>query len=134
MNRNEDLIDTSPTVVTDKTNIEFGSLDLGINERGEIVLSPDNPMRNPTIYMSCQGSEIIIEAIVHGRTALARRGPWPVETFKMGHRLDVTVTKEEPIKIVITNLGPERSNVGASLVSTPPDEGKYSLQGEGDKE
>lgn len=130
MTRDEDKIDTAPVIMTDKTGVVFESLDLGINERGEIVLSPDKPMRCPTLFMSCYGSEVLVEDICHGRTEIARRGHWPVEIFKMGHRLDVTVTKEEPIKIVIINLGPEKSNVGASLVATPPDEGKYHFQKE----
>ena len=130
MTRDEDKIDTAPVIMTDKTGIAFESLDLGINERGEIVLSPEKPMRCPTLFMSCYGSEVLVEDIYHGRTEIARQGHWPIELFKMGHRLDVTVTKEEPIKIVIINLGPERSNVGASLVANPPDEGKYHFQKE----
>lgn len=129
--REEDKITTEPVIMTDRTDVEFGNIELGINEQGEIVLSPDKPMRRPTIYMSCQGSEILVEDIFHGRTAITRQGHWPVELFRMGHQLDVTVTKDEPIKILIVNLGPERSSVGVSLVATPPDDGKYSLKGEG---
>jgi hypothetical protein len=128
----EDKIATEPVIMTNRTDIEFGNIELGVNEQGEIVLSPDKPMRRPTIYMSCQGSEILVEDIFHGRTALARQGHWPVELFKMGHQLDVTVTPDEPIKILVVNLGPERSSVGASLVATPPeDEGAQSAGGRG---
>jgi len=49
---------------------------------------------------------------------------WNPTATVMGHQFDVMVTKEEPIKIVIINLGPERSNVGASLVANPPNEKK----------
>ena len=120
--QNEDKIDTAPVFMTDKTGVVFESLDLEINEKNEIVLAPDKPMRCPTLFMRCCSSEVVVEKIYHGRAAITRQEHWPVELFKMGHRFDVTVTKEEPIKIVIVNLGPEKSNVGASLVSNPPDD------------
>ena len=109
--------DTVPAIITNKTGVVFESIDLEINEKGEIVLAPDNPMRCPTLFMSCHGSEVLVEDIYHGRAGIARQGHWPIELFKMGHQFDVMVTKEEPIKIVIINLGPEKSNVGASLVA-----------------
>ena len=132
--RDEDKIVTEPTVVGDKTAVEFGNIELDVNEQGEIVLAPDKAMRCPTVYMSCQGSEILVEDIFHGRTAIARNGHWPVELFKMGHRLDVTVTKDEPIKLLVVNRGPERSRVNASLVANPPDDGRYHLRSNGTKE
>lgn len=132
----EDKIITEPVIMSDKTDVEFGNIELDVNEQGEIVLSPGKPMRNPTIFMSCQGSEVIVEDIFHGRVAIAKQGHWPVELFKLGHQLDVMVTKDEPIKILIINLGPEHASVGASLIATPPDpkDGKYSLKGNGTKE
>jgi len=132
--RDEDKIVTEPVIMTDRTDVEFGNVELDVNERGEILLSPDKPMRCPTIFMSCQGSEVIVEDIMHGRIALSRRGPWPVEVFRLGHQLDVMVTRDEPIKILIINLGPEHSSVGASLVATPPEDNRYSLKGDGTKE
>ena len=134
VSRDEDKIVTEPVIMTSKTDVEFGNIELDVNEQGEIVLSPDKPMHCPTIFMSCQGSEVIVEDIFHGRTAIAKQGRWPVELFRMGHRLDVTVTKDEPIKILIINLGPEHASVGASLVATPPDDTKYLLKGDGTKE
>jgi|GEM_PF-1744571 hypothetical protein len=134
MDRDEDKIITEPVIMSDKTDVEFGNVELDVNERGEIVLSPDKPMRRPTIFMSCQGSEVIVEDIMHGRIALPKRGPWPVELFRLGHQLEVTVTRDEPIKILLINLGPEHSSVGASLVATPPEGTTYSLRGEGTKE
>jgi hypothetical protein len=138
MTNDRDKIITEPVIVSDKADVEFGNIELDVNEQGEIVLSPDKPMRRPTIYMSCQGSEVIVEDIFHGRVALAKqlgsKGRWPVELFRMGHQLDVVVTKDEPIKILVVNLGPEHASVGASLVATPPDDSKYSLKGDGTKE
>lgn len=132
--RDEDKIVTEPVVVGIKPEVEFGNIELDANERGEILLTPAKPMRCPTIYMSCLGSEISIEDIFHGRTAIARRGHWPMELFRMGHRLDLTVTADEPIKLLVVNRGLEHSSVGASLVANPPDDGKYHLRGNGTKE
>lgn len=115
-----DEIDTVPTVLTNATSVEFGSIELDIGERGEIVLAPSKPMRNPTLYMSCSG-KIEIENVLHGRAAINSK-QWTIETLKMGRKLDVLVNKDEPVKVVIVGLGPERSNVGASLVTTSPDE------------
>ena len=66
MTRDEDKIDTAPVIMTDKTGVVFESLDLGVNERGEIVLSPDKPMRRPTLFMSCYGSEVLVERFICG--------------------------------------------------------------------
>ena len=55
--KNEDLIDTAPVIMDDKTSVVFESLRLGINERGEIILAPDKPLRCPTLFMSDRGSD-----------------------------------------------------------------------------
>jgi hypothetical protein len=124
--RDEDLIDTAPVILNDKTSVVFESLDLGINERGEIVLSPDKPLRRPTLFMTDKGSEILIEAIFHGRTEIQYLSRRPISVFRFGHQFEITVTKDEPIKIVIVNNGPEPTSIGASLVDTPsPNETKY---------
>ena len=117
--RDEDLIDTAPVIMNEKTSVVFESLELKINERGEIILSPDKALRCPTLFMTDKGSEILIESIFHGRTEIPRLGRRPISSFKFGRQLDVTVTKDEPIKIVITNNGPEPTSIGASLVDTP---------------
>ena len=117
--RDEDLIDTAPVIMNENTSVVFESLELKINERGEIILSPDKALRCPTLFMTDKGSEILIEAVFHGRTEIPRLGQRPISSFKFGHQLDVTVTKDEPIKIVITNNGPEPTSIGASLVDTP---------------
>lgn len=117
---NQDDVTTVPTVLSESTSVEFESIELDANTRGEIVLSPTKAaMLNPTLYMSCRGGKIAIEDVYHDQITLP--GRWTSEALRMGCRLDVTVSREAPIKIVFTNLGPERANVGASLVATPPD-------------
>jgi hypothetical protein len=117
--RDENLIDTAPVIMDGKTTVIFESLELKINERGEIVLSPDKALRCPTLFMSDQGSEILIESVFHGSTEMSRLGRLPIIAFRFGLQLDVTVTEDEPIKIVIINNGPEPTSIGASLVDTP---------------
>ena len=117
MNQNDVI--TTPTVLSESTSVEFESIELDAGKRGEIVLCPSKAaMLNPTLYMSCQGGKIAIEDVYHDQITLP--GRWTPETLRMGFLLDVTVSREKPIKIVFTNLGPERANVGASLVATPP--------------
>lgn len=129
--RDEDLIDTAPVILDEKTRVTFESLDLKVAERGEIVLAPDVALRRPTLFMADRGSEIMVEAVFHGRTEISRLGQRPMGMYRFGHRLDVTVTRDEPIKIVIVNNGPEPTNVGASLVDTPDtDETKCHLRKE----
>jgi hypothetical protein len=117
--RDTDRTDTVPVIMNTKTNVSFESLDLGANERGEIILVPDKPMRMPTLFMSDKGSEIMVEEIFHGLAALPRLGQCPISMFRFGHQLMVTVTRDEPIKIVIVNRGPEPASIGASLVDAP---------------
>ena len=121
--KNEDQIDTAPVILTEKTNVVFESLDLEPGERGEIVLSPDKPLRSPALFMADRNKEgtIVIEAIFHGQTAIARLGQCPVEKYRFGQKLDVVVTRDAPIKIVIINNSRKPANVGASLVDTPAD-------------
>lgn len=45
--REEDKITTEPVIMTDRTDVEFGNIELGINEQGEIVLSPTSPCAAP---------------------------------------------------------------------------------------
>ena len=129
--KNEDLIDTAPVIMDDKTSVVFESLRLGINERGEIILAPDKPLRCPTLFMSDRGSEITVESIFHGRTEIPGLGRRPISMFRFGHQLGITVTRDEPLKIVIVNNGPEPTSIGASLVDTPDrEESSYHLRKE----
>ena len=115
---NQDDVITSPTVLSESTSVEFESIELEVNTRGEIVLCPTKAaMLNPTLYMSCQGGKITIEDIYHNQITLP--GKWTPEMLRMGFPLDMTVSREASVKIVFTNLGPGKANVGASLVATP---------------
>lgn len=121
--RNEDEIDTAPVIMSDKTSVVFESLDLGPGERGEIVLVPDGPLRCPTLYVADQekNGRIVIETIFHGQAAIGRLGQCQADMYRFGRRLDVMVTKSEPIKIVIINNGQKTATIGASLVDAPED-------------
>ena len=116
---NPDDEKTAPVIMSDKTYVVFESVVLGPGERGEIVLSPDRPMRDPCIFMSerdCEG--VVVEEVVVGRTVVAKDGRWPVELFRNGHQLDGVVTREEPLKVVVVNAGTAKITVGASLVDS----------------
>ena len=129
--KNEDLIDTAPVILNEKTRVAFEAIDLKVAERGEIILSPDAALRYPTLYMTDRGSEVVVEAVFHGRTEIQHLSQRPMGMYRFGLRLNVTVTKDEPIKIVVVNNGPEPTNVGASLVDTPDPGGtKYHLRKE----
>ena len=121
--KDEDRIDTAPVIMTDKTSVVFESLDLDPGERGEIVLQPDKPLYCPTLFVADRNKkgQVVIEAIFHGQTAIARLGQCPVEKYRFGQKLDVVVTRDAPIKIVIINNSRKPANVGASLVDTPAD-------------
>lgn len=116
---NQDDVKTAPVIMSDKTYVVFESVSLGPGERGEIVLIPDRPMRDPHVYMAEQDCEgVVVEEVVRGRTVVARDGRWPVEVFRNGHQLDGPVTHDEPLKIVVVNPGVTRVSVGASLVDS----------------
>jgi hypothetical protein len=110
---------TAPVIMSDKTYVVFESVSLEPGERGEVVLVPERPMHDPTIFMSereCEG--VVVEEVLVGRTSVARNGHWPVEVFRNGHRLDGVVTGDEPLKVVVVNTGATRVSVGASLVDS----------------
>ena len=116
---NPDAVRTAPVIMSDKTYVVFESVVLGPGERGEIVLVPDRPMRDPHIFMSereCEG--VVVEEVVLGQTVVAKDGRWPVEVFKNGHQLDGAVTREAPLKVVVANTGNSKTSVGASLVDS----------------
>ena len=121
--RDEDQIDTAPVIMTDMTTVVFESLELGPGERGEIVLLPNKPLRFPTLFVADKVKRglIIIEAIFHGQAAIARLGQCQADMYRFGRKLDVMVTKDEPIKIVVINNSQKPANIGASLVDTPED-------------
>ena len=110
---------TAPVIMSDKTYVVFESVTLAPGERGEIVLCPDRPMRDPCVFMSereCEG--VVVEEVLLGRTSVAKDGRWPVEVFRNGHQLDGVVTRETPLKVVVVNAGSSKVSVGASLVDS----------------
>lgn len=116
---NPDVVRTAPVIMSDKTYVVFESVVLGPGERGEIVLVPDRPMRDPCVFMSereCEG--VVVEEVVMGQTVVAKDGRWPVEVFRNGHQLDGVVTRESPLKVVVANAGDTKVSVGASLVDS----------------
>ena len=116
---NPDAVRTAPVIMSDKTYVVFESVVLGPGERGEIVLQPDRPMRDPCVFMSereCEG--VVVEEVLLGRTSVAKDGRWPVEVFRNGHQLDGVVTRETPLKVVVVNAGSSKVSVGASLVDS----------------
>jgi hypothetical protein len=117
--KEQDLIDTSPVIMTDRVRVVFGQIDLPLNTRKEIVLSPDRPFGRPVLFMSDRGSEIVIESVFHGTIAIPQLTNCPVGMFRHGVHLDVVVSEESPLKIILINNGPEGTNVGASLVDSP---------------
>ena len=117
--REQDLIDTAPVIMTDKVRVVFEQLDLPLNARGEIVLSPDRPFGKPVLFMTDRGSEIVVETVFCGRHAIPQLTNCPAGMFRHGVHLDVVVSEESPLKIILINNGPEGTNVGASLVDSP---------------
>ena len=66
--------------------------------------------------MSPKSACIRIESIFHGRSDLLRSDGVSIEHFRLGEVLNITVTSDEPLKIVINNLGTQPTVVGASLI------------------
>jgi hypothetical protein len=116
--KNLDDIDTTPVVVKDDLHVTFESVDLAPGDRAEIVLSPERPLRSPILFMSNseKGSTVTIEQIVHGRTTIFDREHLTIDQLRYGKPTGLTVTEDEPIKIIVVNVGSSRTTVGASLV------------------
>ena len=89
---NPDAERTAPVIMSDRDVRRLRVGRAGSGRAGEIVLSPDRPMRDPCIFMSerdCEG--VVVEEVVVGRTVVAKDGRWPVELFRNGHQLDGVV-------------------------------------------
>jgi hypothetical protein len=100
----QDQVDTEELYGTNITRIVHESIDLNPGEHGEIVLIPDEDLHFPTLYCSAYKSHdrMIVEEIIHGQAVLYN-GPWPISSLKTGVKLVVTVTKNEPIKVLVRN-------------------------------
>lgn len=134
-----DEIDTAKVLIKESvTNVIFESIVLGPRERGEIVLVPDRPVRQPKLFMSNEDKEgrAVVEQVFHGRVALLTEGGREAESYRYGRQLDVTVTASEAIKVVVVNYGANRTTIGASLVVTedPKLDTSYRLRGDEIKE
>ena len=130
---NQDEIDTAPVVMRDDTHVTFESIELSPGDRAELVLSPEKPVRSPVLFVSStqKDSTVIVEQILHGRTAIFEREGLTLEKLRFGKKVDLTITAEEPIVVVVANPSPLKTTVGASLVTNEPeDDTTYRLTGE----
>lgn len=108
---------TVPITAGRRTPAEFEELTLGVGERGELVVAPETLMCRPVLTIQTSGGEVSVEDVYSGATALTSRGSWPASCMRDGVQLDVSVSREVPLKIVVFNSGPVPAVVGASLVS-----------------
>lgn len=122
MTSDEDV--TRPIVTPDKLRAVFGSVDLNPGERGEIVLAPEKPVRDPQVYLTELGCrDVVVEEVLLGQRVLASSGRWPAEIFWRGQELgDFVATRDAPVKIVVRNTGAERITVGATLAGGTEEE------------
>ena len=116
--KTQDDIDTAPVVVKDDLHVTFESVELAPGDRAEIVLAPERPLRCPILFMSnCEKtSTVTIEQIVHGCTAIFEREHVTIDQLRYGKPTHLTITEDEPIKVIVVNTSPLKTTVGASLV------------------
>lgn len=108
---------TAPVLTGRRLHAEYEELELAVGERGEIVVAPESLMCRPILSLQTRGSEVLVEDLYSGKSAIARHGQWPAECLRDGVQLEVSVSRELPLKIVLFNAGPEPTVVGASLVT-----------------
>jgi hypothetical protein len=131
--KNQDEIDTAPVVMKDDTRVTFKSIELASGERAELVLSPERPLRCPILFMSStkKDSTITVEQILHGRTVIFERENVTLDSLRFGKPTYLTITENEPIKIVVVNTSPFQTTIGASLVmNEQSQDSTYHLTGE----
>jgi hypothetical protein len=131
--KNQDEVDTAPVLFKDDTRVTFESIELSPGERAELVLIPDRPLRNPILFMSStqKESDVAIEQVLHGHTAIFVREKLTLDQLRFGKAAGLTVTENEPIKIIVVNVGPFKTTVGASLVAnTTSQDSTYRLSGD----
>ncbi len=114
---NQDDEVTAPVLTGSRLHAEYEELALAVGERGEIVVVPESPMDRPVLSLQTRGSEVLVEDLYSGGRAVARHGHWPAECLRDGVQLEVSVSRELPLKVVLFNAGPEPTVVGASLVT-----------------
>jgi hypothetical protein len=129
---NQDDIDTAPVIFRDGTRVEFQATTAIPGERVELVLEPSSEMKDPTLFMSLhpRDDQVVVENIACGPITIVAQES-AAENYRFGRRLDATVSKQEPIKILISNRGSSGVKIGASLVVSEGSPGTYRQNGEG---
>jgi len=116
--------DTEELVSDSAIEVMYDSVTLAPGERGQIIFIPDSPLRRPSLFVSSlpETKKATIEQVFHGRTGLnvlktsSPDGEEPLSGFKFGRLLDIAVTADEPVKVVVINRDNEKITVKASLV------------------
>lgn len=116
---NENL--KTPSVVPkDGTRAAYQDADVSPGDRTEIVVEPDQPMRDPVIYLSTDPKNaairIEVEAVYHGQVAVLT-GRDSADRYRYGMKLHLTVTRVEPIKVLVSSRYEHSARVGVSLVT-----------------
>lgn len=128
--KSQDEIDTAPVFFKDDSRVTFESIELSPGDRAELVLAPERPLRDPILFMSNTQKEstIAVEQILHGKTAIFEREKLTLDQLRYGKATGLTITENEPIKIIVINTSPFKTTVGASLVANEKaQDSTYSL-------
>lgn len=114
--KNIEEVDTAP-ILDSKTVVEFETIELGSYERAEVVLAPKTPIRKPTLYIVPDPkSSVLVEQMLHGNVPIFDEGNTNADKFKFGYQLNVMVTDNEYIKIIVKNILSVKATVNACLV------------------
>lgn len=109
--------DTPRVVPKDGTRAEYQDADVEPGERAEIVVEPASPMRDPTLYLSTDPEHaairVEVETVYHGQVAVLT-GRDTADRYRGGIKLHLTVTRTEPVRVLVSSDVAAR--VGVSLV------------------
>jgi hypothetical protein len=107
------------------TRAEYQDADVGPGERAEVVVDPSTPLRDPVLFLATDpghaGPKIEVEAIYHGQVAVVC-GRDTADQYRNGIKLHLTVTRTEPIRVVVSSDCQVPTRVGVSLVVDGEDE------------
>jgi len=115
----QDEIDTAPIVLRDGARAEFGSTTIQPGESAELILAPEDAMREPILFVSVNprdGSVEVTSVTCGGKSLIA--GRVPIETLKFGHPTETGVSRVCPVEIAFVNNDLRPVRVGASLVAS----------------
>jgi hypothetical protein len=115
----QDEVDTSPIVFRDGARAELGSTTIPPGESAEIVLSPEDAMREPILFISVSPRDGAVEVAIAtcgGKSLIA--GRVSIETLKFGHPTETNVSRVSPVEIVFVNNDLRPVRVSASLVAS----------------